>query len=805
MQPGEAEQRHSFIGVRYLSLTTFFMFLVLLVYHFSKYLTYAFSSIIYPFELDYGEGIIWQQALLIPGERMYGDINTYPFIVFHYTPLYHLAVKTIASLGIDYLVAGRGLSVLSTVAIAVLTFLLTVRAMTETKDRYIALLAGMAAMLTVFTYRPVLFWSPLMRVDMLAIALSFLGIYLAVRSIGRPALLYAAMLSFIAALYTKQTSLAAPVAASAVLLVAQPKQTMKAISVGLVVGLSALLYLSWETEGKFIKHILQYNTNPFSLARAVRVIGHRIVDHSIYVFVATITLYITWRSIFLKDIKLDNLRAIRERLVTNGNFLLLTVLTAYFILTSILLILVGKSGATVNYFIEWMCILSVIVGMAVGYSLQLVWRPGGGQPRYLKRVVGASLPVALMCSVLSTEAIAVLIFLLAVQAMTMTKERYIALLAGMAAMLTVCTYLPVLDWSPLLRVDMLAIGLSFLGMYLAVRSLGRPALLYGAMLSFVAALYTRQTSLVAPAVAASAVLLLAQPKQTMRAISVGLLVGLSALLYLSWQTEGKFVNHILQYNINQSSLAQAVLLIGKKEMVENLTYLLVAAITLYITWRWIFLKDIKVDNLTAIRERLVINGSFSLLTVLTVYLVVSSILLIFVGKNWSYVIGWMCIWSVIMGMAVGYASQLMWRAGDGQATYLLGAIGVGLPMALMCQVLFTPAPSSWLPSVAKQDMEELLEKIRAARKPVFSEDMVLLLKAGKEVPLEPAIFADLARMGQWDEQRFIELIRTRYFEFVVVTWGLQSPRYTSSMREAIKAAYRKEVKFGNYRLYLPSD
>jgi hypothetical protein len=107
--------------------------------------------------------------------------------------------------------------------------------------------------------------------------------------------------------------------------------------------------------------------------------------------------------------------------------------------------------------------------------------------------------------------------------------------------------------------------------------------------------------------------------------------------------------------------------------------------------------------------------------------------------------------------------------------------------------------------MANQQMGELLEKIRAARKPVLSEDMVLLLKAGKEVPIEPAIFTDLASIGQWDEQGFIELIRTRCFEFVIATSNLAAGRYTSSMREAIQAAYPREVKVGRHRLYLPSD
>lgn len=44
-------------------------------------------AIHYPYELDYGEGIVWQQAALIPGPRMYAPGAGLPFIAFHYPPL----------------------------------------------------------------------------------------------------------------------------------------------------------------------------------------------------------------------------------------------------------------------------------------------------------------------------------------------------------------------------------------------------------------------------------------------------------------------------------------------------------------------------------------------------------------------------------------------------------------------------------------------------------------------------------------------------------------------------------------------
>jgi hypothetical protein len=78
----------------------------------------AGSLLAYPFG-DYGEGIVWQQALLIPGPRMYGPIDHLPFIVFHYPPVYHLMSRAVMSFGIDPLAAGRIVSLAANAVIAI--------------------------------------------------------------------------------------------------------------------------------------------------------------------------------------------------------------------------------------------------------------------------------------------------------------------------------------------------------------------------------------------------------------------------------------------------------------------------------------------------------------------------------------------------------------------------------------------------------------------------------------------------------------------------------------------------------------
>jgi hypothetical protein len=142
--------------------------ILLLGWHLLIYARYAFAAIRYPFELDYGEGIVWQQALLIPTRRMYGDITQFPFIVFHYPPLYHLVVRFAAAMNTDFLAAGRGVSVASTIAIGALAAGLGFHAVRESASQVASLVGTAVAGLSVFCCWPVLLWSPLFRVDMLA-------------------------------------------------------------------------------------------------------------------------------------------------------------------------------------------------------------------------------------------------------------------------------------------------------------------------------------------------------------------------------------------------------------------------------------------------------------------------------------------------------------------------------------------------------------------------------------------------------------------------------------------------------------
>ena len=94
---------------------------LLLVLRTGIYLVRAGAALRYPYQLDYGEGIVWQQLRLIGQGRGYGPIDGVPAIVFHYPPLYHQVTAWLAALtGGDELQTGRTLSLACTLIAAAL-------------------------------------------------------------------------------------------------------------------------------------------------------------------------------------------------------------------------------------------------------------------------------------------------------------------------------------------------------------------------------------------------------------------------------------------------------------------------------------------------------------------------------------------------------------------------------------------------------------------------------------------------------------------------------------------------------------
>ena len=335
--------------------------LAVLAYHAVLFAVAGVAAIRYPWELDYGEGIVWQQMRWIFTARAYGPIDQFPAIVFHYPPLYHAVTAMIAgALGTDELATGRAVSLLSTAAAGIASAILVGLLLEGRASRGSRRLWGGVAGLLVFTYIPVVAWAQLMRVDMLAIALGLFGLVAALKSLERPRLIYLASLLFVAAVYTKQTSIAAPVATFAVLIALRPRLAMQGIAACLALGLAVLLPLGWLTDGGFYRHIFLYNVNRPDLGRLSWIV-YAAETQLVYVGLAGLVLVRRLAEVRSKYRGNANARA---ALGANTADTRLLIAAVYMLISTLMLVLVAKSGSSVNYFLEWFFALGLFAAMA---------------------------------------------------------------------------------------------------------------------------------------------------------------------------------------------------------------------------------------------------------------------------------------------------------------------------------------------------------------------------------------------------------------------------------------------------------
>jgi hypothetical protein len=352
-----------------------FLLIAGLVYFAWVDLRCAGALLAYPFG-DYGEGIVWQQALLIPGPRMYGQIDHLPFIVFHYPPVYHLASRALMSFGVDPLAAGRIVSLAATAVIATSIASLVVAGLAGRVGRSAVLVGAVTGALLPLSLGPVEAWFDRMRVDMLSIALAFLGVVFAVRAKRQAVWLAVAMPAFVLSIYTRQTELAAPASALLVLLLVRPRATILAALGGAVLGLGALAWLEWVTAGGFLRHIISYNINTWTFALLVTRLRFQ-VSYAVLLALAVIGLAVLW--LRRRD------ETLAQGAEASRSNIAVAIISVWLPLSLIMMVAtVGKNGSDVNYFIEPLCVCAVAVGLLIGLGWQAVVGSPGRRDRALR-------------------------------------------------------------------------------------------------------------------------------------------------------------------------------------------------------------------------------------------------------------------------------------------------------------------------------------------------------------------------------------------------------------------------------------
>jgi hypothetical protein len=316
-------------------------------------------------------------------------------------------------------------------------------------------------------------------------------------------------------------------------------------------------------------------------------------------------------------------------------------------------------------------------------------------------------------------------------------------------------------------------------------------------------MYTKQVSIAAPA-AAFAGLMAVRPRLAWKLTAITFAQSGLLLLALSWITQGNFLRHIILYNVNRVDSHALLALI--EPLRQHLVYIGLASAGAFILVNRIrdLWHDRREHSLAVARSVSLI--SFFALKTLMLAMVVKS------GASLNYTIEWLCAVAIMAGIVIvpivetAFASL---RPGDStRDTPILLSVTILLVIAFQVwelpRLFLTPARTR----VASGHMAPLVELIRSSPNPVISDDMTLLIRAGRSVEWEPAIAAELGATGQYDETAFARLIRQGKFG-LFITEGHRGDatydgRYNPPVADAISVAYPREYKLGRFTIHAPA-
>lgn len=323
------------------------------------YARHAWLAVNSPQEMDYGEGLVfWQAKHVLNLPQAVHPLGQYPYVLFNYPPVFHLATVALGPAMPSLLSAGRLLSVLSLLGICAICGVVIWRNTRAPLRWPLALLAAALPL-----HLPTTEWSLLMRVDMIGVFFAWAGLVCYMLARKRPALVYAAIAAFTLALYSKQTLISAPVACLVCLLIESPRRFARAMLLLAGSGLAVLAVLGYLTHGEIVRHLFTYNVSPIA-ARHGLWLASVLVRQSLALLVLSVLLIAGLaRQVFGPGAgKIVN--TLRAQLTSDELGRTRVLFVAYFLAGCAASFSILKIGANINYMLEPLfaaCVLAALV------------------------------------------------------------------------------------------------------------------------------------------------------------------------------------------------------------------------------------------------------------------------------------------------------------------------------------------------------------------------------------------------------------------------------------------------------------
>lgn len=303
------------------------------------------ARVVFRYSFDYGEATVVNSAYrLAEGQEIYKKSwEEPPFIILAYTPLYIFILSGLLRVWDQPFLLGRMVTVLSLVGSAMIIYFLQ-KYLTGSR-KY--------AWVTVFLFAGhpyVWLWSSLARVDMLALMLSLLGLFIVVKGRGQDRSVVSGGLAMVGAFLTKQSFLLAAPLALAVWCYKLGFYLSLRLVVFLGVAAGAVVaLLITETGGGFVKHAWLYPQLDFSWNQA----AEGMVEFMIISWPLVVIAWLVWG---------------RQKEDIRGSRLLLV---SYLMGAVAIALTYGKAGSSWNYYLELVVALSLLIGY--GFSNNKMW------------------------------------------------------------------------------------------------------------------------------------------------------------------------------------------------------------------------------------------------------------------------------------------------------------------------------------------------------------------------------------------------------------------------------------------------
>lgn len=396
------------------------------------------------------------------------------------------------------------------------------------------------------------------------------------------------------------------------------------------------------------------------------------------------------------------------------------------------------------------------------------------------RLAGFSYATGRIISALATLACSLALGLIVFQ---MTRDRAAAAVSG--ALFLSFPY--VIYWGSLGRVDMMALAFSLWGIWAALRWPDSPAGLGLSLILLLAAIFTRQSYLLAAPLAVAVHL---ANRNWRRALFFALALGAGVLILggiLNGQTGGGFLFHIVAANAN-AFLPSSVLFVW----LHNL--LLTAPLITVILWELLhYARHSEQRPWLAIVY--LIGGFLSSLTVGKV------------GSNINYFLEWLAATGLLIGVAFA-----RWRkeAPPALRPLLILALAVQVPWSYYHDRFLTP--QVWHAPSLEPEVQRLEQMVCSAPGPVLADEMMsLLVVCGREVLLQPFEFRLLATEGKWDQSPVVADIQAGEFALILISdhppylENTARDRWTPEMWSAIQERYEPVTVLAGTTVYRPRE